>query len=135
MHASSTHLTTACLLLAITPILMAGCTPAAAPTPRTSSSSIVTSSDSVTTTVGEADSAHMVSLRVPSMHCTFSCWPKVKKELEQQEGVAEATLAEQASEDELTNPVVLIRTDGPFDSDKAVAALTKIGFADASLEK
>jgi periplasmic mercuric ion binding protein len=134
MHASSTHVTTACLLLAITPILMAGCTPAAAPTPRTSSS-IVTSSDSITTTAGEVESAHMVSLRVPTMHCTFSCWPKVKKELEQQEGVAEATLAEQASEDELTNPVVLIRTDGPFDSDKAVAALTKIGFADASLEK
>ena len=133
MHASSTHVTTACLLLAITPILMAGCTPAAAPTPRTSS--IVTSSDSITTTAGEVESAELVSLRVPTMHCTFSCWPKVKKELEQQEGVAEATLAEQASEDELTNPVVRIRTDGPFDSDKAVAALTKIGFADASLEK
>jgi len=132
MHTSSTHATIACLLLAITPILLIGCTPAAAPTPRPS---IVTSSDSLTTTAGDVESAHLVSLRVPTMHCAFSCWPKIKKELEQQDGVAEVTLAEQASEDELTNPVVHIRTDGPFDADKAVAALTQIGFADASLEK
>ena len=74
-------------------------------------------------------------MRIPTMHCTVSCWPKIKEELEKHEAVAEVTLAEQAKEGELDNPVVHVRTDGAFDSEKAISALAKIGFAKATLER
>jgi hypothetical protein len=89
-----------------------GCTPAPEPSPR---SAVLSGTAEGTTTDASGEAVQMVSLRVPSMHCVFSCWPKVKKELEQQEGVVEVTLAEQAKEDELDNPVVYLRLDGDFD--------------------
>ncbi len=75
-----------------------------------------------------------VTLHVPNMHCVFDCWPKVKKTLEEQDGVAEVTLAQQAEEDKLDNPRVTLKLDGEFDSAKAIDALASAGFADTVAE-
>jgi copper chaperone CopZ len=76
-----------------------------------------------------------VSLSVPTMHCQEGCFAKIKGELEQHAGVAEVTLAEQASEDRLDNRVVHIRTDAPFDSSDAITALDGLGFPKVSVQR
>lgn len=75
-----------------------------------------------------------VTMHVPNMHCVFDCWPKVKETLEEQDGVAEVTLAEQAEENRLDNPRVTLKLDGEFDSSKAIDALASAGFADTVAE-
>jgi periplasmic mercuric ion binding protein len=132
MKANSTHLATICLILAIVPTTMVGCGSADGPARSSSPESASVSPGS-----GPADgqTGQLVSLRIPTMHCTLSCWPKIKEELETHEGVAEVTLAQQAAEVEVDNPVVHVRTDGTFDSEKAIAALAKIGFAKATVER
>lgn len=75
-----------------------------------------------------------VTLHVRNMHCVFDCWPKVKEALEEQDGVAEVTLAQQAKENELDNPRVTLKLDGEFDSSQAIAALASAGFADTVVE-
>ena len=131
MSRESTASITRCLLLAVAPVILAGCTPAPSPAPQASRQ---TAPASFTTTAGDAEAAEMVSLRVPTMHCPFSCWPAVKETLEKQEGVAEVTLAKQVKEDEIDNPVVHIRIAGNFDSAKAVEALATAGFDDAAVQ-
>ncbi len=75
-----------------------------------------------------------VTLHVPNMHCVVNCWPKVKKSLEEQDGVAEVTLAKQAEEVEIDNPRITLKLDGEFDSSKAIDALASAGFADTVVE-
>ena len=75
-----------------------------------------------------------VTLHIPNMHCTKSCWPIVKKALEEQDGVAEVILAEQAKEVEIDNPRLTLKLDGEFDSAKAIDALALAGFADTVVE-
>jgi len=132
MKANSTCLATICLILAVTPTIMVGCGSADGPA-RSSSPE----SESASPGAGQADgqTGQLVSLRIPTMHCTLNCWPKIQEELEKHEGVAEVTLAQQAAEGELDNPVVHVRTDAAFDSNKAIAALAKIGFAKATVER
>lgn len=76
-----------------------------------------------------------VALSVPTMHCEAGCFSKIKEELEKHTGVAEVTLAEQTSEDRLDNRVVHVRTDAPFDSADAIAALDGLGFPKASVQR
>ena len=71
------------------------------------------------------------SLKVPTMMCPFSCWPKVKETLAAQPGVEAVQLAEQAKEGEINNPVVELKVKPGFDSDAAIAALKKVSFEDA----
>lgn len=76
-----------------------------------------------------------VSLSVPTMHCKDGCFAKIKAELEEQAGVAEVTLAEQAAEDRLDNRVVHVRTDASFDSGNAIAVLEELGFPKATVQR
>ncbi len=76
-----------------------------------------------------------VLLSVPTMHCEAGCFSKIREELEKHAGVAEVTLAEQASEDRLDNRVVYVRTDAPFDSADAIAALDGLGFPKVSVQR
>ncbi|TVS15173.1 MAG: copper chaperone [Planctomycetaceae bacterium] len=76
-----------------------------------------------------------VSLSVPTMHCEAGCFSKIKEELEKHTGVAEVTLAEQASEDRLDNRVVYVLTDAPFESADAIAALDGLGFPKVSVQR
>lgn len=75
-----------------------------------------------------------VTLEVPSMHCPFACWPKVKKTLESEQGVGTVTLAEQKVEGAIDNPVVHVAVGNGFDEQQAIAALAKAGFDDAEVK-
>ena len=71
------------------------------------------------------------SVKVPTMMCPYSCWPKVKETLASQPGVEGVQLAVQAKETEIDNPVVELKTTGNFNVEAAIAALEKANFADA----
>lgn len=78
-------------------------------------------------------SVEMVSLKVPTMHCPFACYPSVKKTLEGATGVQSVDLAAQKEEGTIDNPVVIIKAGSQFDIDQAVAALAASGFAGAEV--
>jgi hypothetical protein len=71
------------------------------------------------------------SVKVPTMMCPYSCWPKVKEALAAQPGVEGVQLAAQVKETEIDNPVVELKTTGDFNVEAAIAALEKINFANA----
>lgn len=75
----------------------------------------------------------LISLKIPSMHCPFACYPSVKETLESEAGVAEVVLAEQKEEGVIDNPVVLIKAGTNFDLDKAISTLAGTGFNDAAV--
>ena len=76
-----------------------------------------------------------MTLRAPAMVCTKNCWPAVRDALQQQPGVTEVKLAPQKEEVAIDNPLVTISLNGPFDTDKAIAAIAAAGFAKATAEK
>jgi len=75
------------------------------------------------------------SVKVPTMMCPYSCWPKVKETLASQPGVEGVQLAAQVKETEIDNPVVELKTTGDFNVEAAIAALEKADFADAVVVK
>jgi len=75
------------------------------------------------------------SVKVPTMMCPYSCWPKVKETLEAMPGVEGVQLAAQAKETEIDNPVVELKTTADFNVEAAIAALDKASFADAVVVK
>lgn len=75
------------------------------------------------------------SVKVPTMMCPYSCWPKVKETLAAMPGVEGVQLAAQAKETEINNPVVELKTTADFDVAAAIAALDKANFADAVVVK
>ncbi|MDX1926634.1 MAG: hypothetical protein SFV81_08955 [Pirellulaceae bacterium] len=75
------------------------------------------------------------SVKVPTMMCPYSCWPKVKETLASQPGVEGVQLATQAKETEIDNPVVELKTTADFNAEAAIAALEKANFADAVVVK
>ncbi len=81
----------------------------------------------------EDSSVELVSLKVPTMHCPFACYPSVKKTLEGSTGVQSVDLAEQKEEGTIDNPVVIIKASSQFDIDRAVAALAAKGFTGAEV--
>jgi copper chaperone CopZ len=127
-----TLVTVAVLTAAISFGSMAGCGPDGGSVPQSSAGSAPAAPMPIT---ADGETGTVVVLRVPTMHCVGGCFSKVKSELEQHDGVAEVTLAEQSSEDELDNPVVHVRIDGTFDPGKAIDALTNLGFPKASVEQ
>lgn len=76
--------------------------------------------------------AGTLTLEVPSMHCQFACYPRVKESLEARTGVSEVTLAEQPDPNTLTVKKVIVKYDAGFDIDQALASLKQEGFADAT---
>ncbi|MCA9155308.1 MAG: heavy-metal-associated domain-containing protein [Pirellulaceae bacterium] len=74
-----------------------------------------------------------VALKVPSMHCPFACWPKVRDTLKEQGGVADVELAPQADPNAIDNPVVYVKLNGDFEQAQAFAALASAGFDDAEV--
>ena len=71
------------------------------------------------------------SIQVPGMMCPFSCWPKVQETLAAQPGVEGVQLAEQPAgtpEGTIEKRVVELKLKGDFDSEAALAALSKISF-------
>lgn len=75
------------------------------------------------------------SVKVPTMMCPYSCWPKVKETLASQPGVEGVQLATQTKETEIDNPVVELKTTADFNAEAAIAALEKVNFADAVVVK
>lgn len=111
----------ACLLPVLFLVTVSGCgAPADSPAPGLSP----------TIPAGET-----VSFSVPTMHCEAGCFSKIKEELQKHPGVSEVTLAQQTSEDRLDNRVVHVRTDAPFNSADAIAALDKLGFPKAAVQR
>jgi copper chaperone CopZ len=74
-----------------------------------------------------------VTLRVPTMYCPRSCWPRVKETLEQQPGVAEVKLVPQAKEGEIDKPEVTVKLKGEFNVAQAVQSLAAAQFSDVTV--
>ena len=113
-------------LLAVAAVLFLGCSqdrPSASP------------SSAGAVPVAGAPAVQQVTLRVPTMVCTHNCWPVVRDTLQKQPGVREVTLAPQKDEVAIDTPLVTVSLNGPFDADKAIAAVAAAGFAKATVEK
>lgn len=115
----------ACLM--VVSVLFVGCSDGPADGPATSVS--------VTPAVAGPAAVQQVTLRVPTMVCSHNCWPVVRDTLQKQPGVTEVTLAPQKDEVAIDTPLVTVSLNGPFDADKAIAAIAAAGFAKATVEK
>lgn len=73
-------------------------------------------------------------LSVPTMHCEFACYPRVKEILEQSDGVESVALAEQQEEGVIDNRAVVVSYDAGFNLDAAIASLNQRNFPDANLQ-
>ena len=107
-------------------VLFLGCSPNTASAPAPSASAAPAAA---------APAVQQVTLRVPTMVCTHNCWPVVRDALQKQPGVAEVKLAPQKEDVAIDTPLVTVSLNGPFDSDKAIAAIAAAGFAKATVEK
>ncbi|MCP4887030.1 heavy-metal-associated domain-containing protein [Rubripirellula sp.] len=74
-----------------------------------------------------------LTLSVPSMHCEFACFPRVKESIESVAGVTEVALDEQKEEGVLDNRQVVVSYDAGFDLTSALANLSSEGFEDADI--
>lgn len=89
----------------------------------------------VTTT----DSARVMSepgtlvLSVPTMHCEYACYPKIKKVLEESDSVEAVELAEQKEEGAIDNRAVVVKYDAGFNVDAAIALLGENGFEESDI--
>jgi len=108
-------------------VLLAGCSGETSPAP--------TSSAGVASAAAGTAAVQQVTLRVPTMVCTHNCWPVVRDTLQKQPGVVEVKLAPQKEDVAIDTPLVTVSLNGPFDSDKAIAAIAAAGFAKATVEK
>ncbi len=113
-------------LLAVAAVLFLGCSQDKPSAPASSAGAVP---------VAGALAVQQVTLRVPTMVCTHNCWPVVRDTLQKQPGVTEVTLAPQKDEVAIDTPLVTVSLNGPFDADKAIAAVAAAGFAKATVEK
>lgn len=105
----------------------------AAPSSTSSSSSTEKApATSVSAEHAVLDEAGTLTLEIPSMHCQFACYPRVKETLEHAGGVSEVALAEQPDPDTLTLKQVRVSYKPGFDFDAAMASLEQEGFGDAT---
>ncbi len=74
-----------------------------------------------------------VTLSVPTMHCEFACFPKVKETLEGAAGVQHVELAEQEQEGVIDNRQVIVKFEAGFDLAGAIALLAQEGFAESEV--
>ena len=70
-----------------------------------------------------------LTLAVPEMHCSVSCYPRVKELLENTEAVDTVELAAQKEEGMIDNRQVIVHYKPGFDVGQALTALEKEGFA------
>ncbi|GAA4459303.1 heavy-metal-associated domain-containing protein [Novipirellula rosea] len=70
-----------------------------------------------------------LTLAVPEMHCSVSCYPRVKELLENTEAVDTVELAAQKEEGIIDNRQVIVHYKPGFDVGQALTALEKEGFA------
>jgi len=77
--------------------------------------------------------AGTITLNVPSMHCEFACFPRVKEAIESADGVQEVQLAAQKEEGTIDNRQVVVKYDAGFDLGAALTLLSKEGFADSDV--
>lgn len=75
--------------------------------------------------------AGQLVMEVPSMHCQFACYPKIKKTLEGTGTVTEVALADQPDPGALTVKRVVVNYDAGFDVQAAIRSLEAKGFGDA----
>lgn len=78
-------------------------------------------------------SSGTLTLTVPTMHCEFSCFPRVKETLEGTTGVESVALAEQKEEGVIDNRQVVVNYLAGFDINAALASLEKEGFSDSGV--
>ena len=74
-----------------------------------------------------------LTLSVPEMHCAVSCYPNVKKALEETKTVASVELAEQKEEGVIDNRQVIVHYKSGFNLDEAIGMLEERGFSDSDL--
>ena len=77
--------------------------------------------------------AGTLTLAVPTMHCEFACFPRVKKTLEGTNGIESVELATQKEEGVLDNRQVIVNYDAGFDLNAALVSLVEEGFADSNV--
>lgn len=77
--------------------------------------------------------AGSLTLNVPSMHCEFACYPRVKEAIEKVDGVQGVELAAQKEEGVIDNRQVIVQFDAGFDINSALALLAKEGFDDSDV--
>ena len=77
--------------------------------------------------------AGVMTFDVPSMHCEFACYPRVKEAIENASGVQSVELAEQKEEGVIDNRQVVVKYDAGFDVNDALALLAKEGFGDSDI--
>ena len=77
--------------------------------------------------------AGVVTIAVPSMHCEFACFPRVKEALEKAGSIQEVNLAEQKEEGVLDNRQVIVKYEPGFDPQGAIASLETAGYKDSNV--
>ena len=77
--------------------------------------------------------AGTLTLAVPSMHCEFACFPKVKKTLESTDGIQSVALAAQKEDGVIDNRQVVVNYDAGFDLNAALVLLVDEGFPDSNV--
>ena len=105
-----------------------------ATSPQQSSDELTAPAGTVVSVTPEVMSeAGTLTLSVPSMHCEFACFPRVKDAIESANGVQEVVLAEQKEEGTIDNRQVVVKYDAGFDVNAALAVLSKEGFDDSDV--
>ena len=74
-----------------------------------------------------------IAIEVPKMHCEFSCYPRVKEALEENDAVEEVALAEQKEEGVLDKHQVIVTYKTGFNFNDAIVSLEKAGFTSSSI--
>ena len=92
-----------------------------------------TSTTTVAATPDVMAEAGTITLSVPTMHCEFACFPRVKEAIESADGVQEVQLAEQKEEGTIDNRQVVVKYDAGFDVGSALTLLSEEGFADSEV--
>ncbi|MEM9644957.1 MAG: heavy-metal-associated domain-containing protein [Planctomycetota bacterium] len=77
------------------------------------------------------EEAGTLTMAVPTMHCEFACFPKVKETLEGIEGVDEVVLDTQKEEGVLDNRQVVVTHQAGFDLSAAIGKLADRGYKNA----
>jgi copper chaperone CopZ len=101
--------------------------------PQQSSDDLAAPAIAVAATPEVMSEAGTLTLSVPSMHCEFACFPRVKEAIESADGVQEVQLAAQKEEGSIDNRQVVVKYDAGFDVGSALALLSKEGFADSDV--
>ena len=74
-----------------------------------------------------------LTLSVPDMHCAVSCYPNIKKTLEENETVESVELAKQKEEGVIDNRQVIVQYKSGFNLDEAIELLEERGFSDSAI--